>query len=233
MKMTRHPPDRLAAEAALRADPNIIGYPPADLELILAACEWRNVPAGTKLFSAGDQTSAVHAIAEGFVAVESSMATPDLPLVSLMQGPFWLVGRPQLQGRIRLATVTARTPLVVGVISQARFDALAAKQPSLQNFKAWVAGDLFWVAMAALADALIPDNRHRAISTLLRVTGRKHAGDTPASAPITQSELASITNLSRQTCGQLLRGFEGDGLIRLGYREIEVLQPALLRAMIA
>lgn len=216
----------------LRADPKMIGYPPADLDLVLAACEWRKLPAGTRLFSAGEDSSPVHAIATGFVAMESSLATPDLPLVNLMQGPFWVIGRPQVYGRIRLTTATARTPLLVGTISQARFDALAAQQPSLHNFKVWVAGDLFWVAMEAVADALIPDNRQRAVSTLLRIAGRKLAGDDAAAVPISQTELAAITNLSRQTCGELLRGFERDGLIRLGYREIEVLQPARLRAMI-
>ena len=76
------------------------------------------------------------------------------------------------------------------------------------------------------------DNRPRVISTLLRIAESKRAGDDASAVPISQMVLAAINNLSRQTCGELLRGFERDGLIWLGFREIEVLQPAQLRAMI-
>lgn len=225
--------DRLAAETTLRNDPKLNGFPPDQLAQIIAAAEWRRIPAGTRLFSAGEDSSPVHAIASGFVAFESALAIPDLPIFTMMQGPFWVVGRPSVHGRIRLTTATARTALVVATISHARFEAMAARDPSLNQLKMWVAGDLFWDAMEAVTDALIPDTRHRALSTLLRVAGRKQGGDTPATVPISQTELAAITNMSRQTCGELLRGLERDGLIRLGYRELELLAPSRLRAMIA
>lgn len=225
--------DLQAAHAILASDPELEGFPPDQLMLILKACEWRRVPAGRRLFSAGDTTGTLHAVVTGFITLETALAIPDLPLVNLLEGPFWVYGRPQHGGRIRLNTATARTPLLVAQISQARFEALAARDPALYDFKAWVAAALFWKALEAVTDALIPDTRHRAISTLLRVAGRKQSGDTPAAVPITQTELAAITNLSRQTCGELLRGLERHGLIRLGYREIEVLAPARLRAMIA
>lgn len=226
------PSERQAAEAVLRADPALAGYPPALLSLLMATFEWRRIPAGRRLFSAGENTGAVLVVASGFIAFETAIAIPDLPLVNLLHAPLWTIGQPQVNGRIRLNTATARTPLLVAQISHTRFEALAAREPALQEFKAWVVVALFWEALEALTDALIPDNRHRAISTLLRIAGRKHAGDDASAIPISQTELAAITNLSRQTCGELLRGFERDGVVRLGYREIEVLQPARLRAMI-
>lgn len=171
--------DRLAAETALRDDPKLNGFPPDQLATILAAAEWHRVPAGTRLFSAGEDSSPVHAIASGFVAMESALAIPDLPLVTIMQGPFWVVGRPSVHGRMQLTTATARTDLIVGTIPQGRFEAMAAREPALHLIKTWVAGDLFWDAMETVTDALIPDSRHRAISTLLRIAGRKQGGRHP------------------------------------------------------
>ena len=224
--------ERAAAGATLLAGPKVQGFPPAQLALILAACQWRRIPAGARPFSAGDETSSVQAVAAGYVAFESSLAIPDLPLVNFLAPPFWFLGRPHVHGRIRMNTATARTPLLIAQLSQARFDALAVEQPAIQDFKAWVTGALFWEVLEALTDALIPNNRHRVVSTLLRVAACKHGGDAPVSLPITQAELAAITNLSRQTCGALLRAFESSALIRLGYGEIELLAPARLRALI-
>lgn len=224
--------EREAAQASLRADPKLAGYPPTLLTMLLDACEWRRFPSGTRLFTAGDNSSQLHAVASGFVGFESSLAVPDLAMINLMKAPFWLVGRPQVQGQIRLNTADARSDLIVGTVSTTRFDALAAIEPALHNFKARVALDMFFEALEALTDALIFDNRIRLISTLLRIAGSKRDSDSPTSVPISQTELSALTKLSRQTCGEMLRGFERDGVVRLGYREIEVLQAARLRAMI-
>jgi len=153
-------------------------------------------------------------------------------MIDVMKAPFWLVGRPHVQGGIRLNTGNALSELIVGTVSTTRFEALTAIEPALHNFKARVTLDMFFEALESLTDALIFDNRIRLISTLLRIAGSKHASNSPTVVPISQTELSALTKLSRQTCGELLRGFEREGLIRLGYREIEVLQPARLRAMI-
>lgn len=223
--------DRAEARAALLSDQRFHGFSQDLFARIIDAGQWRHVPAGARLFSAGDEASGMIGIGLGFIAFESSLAIPDLPVINFLASPFWSVGRPQVQGRIRLVSASARTALTLVHVPQSRFEALENEVPEIRDFKALVAGLIFVDTLEALTDALIPDTRHRAISTLLRVAGRKQGGETPTTVPISQTELAAITNLSRQTCGELLRGLEREGLIRLGYREIEVLAPAQLRGM--
>lgn len=102
----------------------------------------------------------------------------------------------------------------------------------MKHVKALATGLIFLDTLDALTDALIPDTRFRAMSTLLRIAGCKHGGNAPGSVPVTQAEFAAITNLLRQTCGQLLHGLQRDGLTRPCNRQIEVLAPARLRSMV-
>ena len=46
--------------------------------------------------------------------------------------------------------------------------------------------------------------------------------------PVSQAEFAEIANLSRNAGSDALRDLAQMGVIRLGYREIEVLEPSAL-----
>jgi CRP-like cAMP-binding protein len=89
------------------------------------------------------------------------------------------------------------------------------------------------MALAALADALIPDNQRRAIAVLLRIAGPAAAAETPVVVPVGQYELARLSNQSRQTVGDLLRALAADGVVTLGYRRITINGPARLQALLA
>lgn len=223
---------RAEARAILLADPRFQAMPTERLARLIDAGEWRLLPADARLFSAGDESRAVLAVASGFLAFDSALTVPEVPLFNFGPAPFWSVGRPQVQGRIRLVTATARTPLTVLSIPITRFEALEARDPLVRDFKAMIVAQIFLDTLEALADALIPAIPQRAVTTLLRIAGRKHGGDAPVTVPISQVEFSALTNVSRQTCGEWLRSIEREGLIRLGYRRIELLSPAGLRAKI-
>ncbi|MGH2655764.1 MAG: Crp/Fnr family transcriptional regulator [Actinomycetota bacterium] len=56
-------------------------------------------------------------------------------------------------------------------------------------------------------------------------------GLTPARLP--QSTLAELLGATRPAVNRVLKGLESDGLIRLGYREIEVADPRALERIAA
>ena len=47
--------------------------------------------------------------------------------------------------------------------------------------------------------------------------------------PLPQDQLAGMLSLSRQTINQVLRQLEGQGLVKLSYRELEILDLEGLR----
>jgi len=54
--------------------------------------------------------------------------------------------------------------------------------------------------------------------------------DTPVDLPYSQSELASIVGVSRQTINQLLHTLTEKGLIQMGFKRVRVLGPQELLA---
>lgn len=226
------PAERAAAEAALRTDARFDKCPALLFARIFAAGKWRRLEPGERLFSAGDETSPLLGVASGFIAFESVLAIHEMSLITMLPAPFWSVGRPQVQGRRRLVSAIARTPLMVLQVPQARIEALEAEDPAVKDFKALVTGLIFLETLEALTDALIPESRRRIVSTLLRIAGAKYRGDEPRAVPISQAELATITTMSRQTCGLVVRDLAREGLIDIGYRTIDLLAPARLRAIL-
>jgi CRP/FNR family transcriptional regulator, cyclic AMP receptor protein len=199
---------------------------------LLAECSWRRFAPGDSLAREGDPVGGLYGIATGSFMFEASLATGDVARLDLRHGPFWLLSRSMLPGAGRLVTTIARSDILACYIPQAALWRFLTDNPELRPHITRVVGETLEVTLAALADALIPDNRLRAIATLLRIGGRQQDGDTPSEVPIGQDELASLSNLSRQTIGDVLRALAADGLVTLGYRRITIEAPARLRSLL-
>jgi CRP-like cAMP-binding protein len=199
---------------------------------LLAECSWRRFAPGDSLAREGDPVGGLYGIATGSFMFETSLATGDVARLDLRHGPFWLLARSMLPGGGRLVTTIAKSDILACYIPQAALWRFLGDNPELRPHITRVVAETLEVTLAALADALIPDNRLRAIATLLRIGDRQTDGDAPSIVPIGQDELAALSNLSRQTIGDVLRALAGDGLVTLGYRRITIEQPARLRAML-
>jgi CRP/FNR family transcriptional regulator, cyclic AMP receptor protein len=207
--------------------------PAALREWLLAECGWRRFAPGDSLAREGDTVGGLYGIATGSFMFETSLATGDVARLDLRHGPFWLLARSMLPGGGRLVTTIAKSDILACYIPQAALWRFLGDNPELRPHITRVVAETLEVILAALADALIPDNRLRAIATLLRIGGRQIDGDAAAVVPIGQDELAALSNLSRQTVGDVLRALAADGLVSLGYRRIVIEQPARLRALLS
>lgn len=88
------------------------------------------------------------------------------------------------------------------------------------------------LAVQALADLYIEDNERRCAAVLLRVAGCRESGAEPATATLTQDDLASLCNLSRATTSLVVRGLAARGFVLLGYRTITIPTPDQLRRFV-
>ena len=89
--------------------------------------------------------------------------------------------------------------------------------------------------MQIAADLLIRDASARCAAVLLRLASRRWASgpeaDLPSEIPASQTELAMLCNLSRNTFSRVVKGFSGRRLVTLDYRSLHVNDPARLRAI--
>lgn len=213
------------------------GCAPAEFrDAVLARCEWRTLAAGETVYRVIDEDGALYGIAEGSLEIHGRFGPGDNPLLHVAHEGFWFGVGPLLIGGPRRATVVARRESLLARAPERRLRELLAARPEWWRVLGAAAQEYGDIAMGICADVLIPDSRRRCASTLLRITGLRpprRARPERADAPVTQHELATRVNLSRTTLSQVLRAFEREGSIELGYRALRVLDEARLAAVAA
>jgi CRP-like cAMP-binding protein len=89
------------------------------------------------------------------------------------------------------------------------------------------------LAMQIAADLLIRDASARCAAVLLRLAGRRWVSgpdaDLSSEIPASQTELAMLCNLSRNSFSRVVRGLSSRGLLTLDYKSLTVNDPARLR----
>lgn len=202
--------------------------PPALQASILASGQLRDIQVGETFNIAGDTEVGIWGLVSGQVAVTSAMNGPDAP-AALLNNPGQWGGLAPLFGRPRLANVVARMPSVILFVPYlALRQILAANSGWWEHFGMLAYEHVMTYGQLAV-DLLLPETRARTAAILLHQAGLRNAGEGPMTLALTQEEIGAMANLSRHPMAKLLHGFEADGLIQPGYRQIVVLQAATLR----
>ena len=206
--------------------------PPEFQAVVLARCNWDIFKAGETLIWGGDREGGIFGLAEGSVSVTSSTGAADVAPVHIVRPPFWFGLNPLVAGEARNVTVAARADVLVAQVPQHALAAILAENPKYWRLTGQLLIDTVAIAVQAVADLMLRDNRRRCIAVLLRIADCRNLGDTVVTADVGQEELAAMANMSRQTVGPILHELERSGLIALGYRSIVLHKPGALRNIV-
>lgn len=193
----------------------------------------KSYAAGSVIYQAGDAGRDVFGIKAGVVTVQCRFIHPDAVLLHMLRPGEWFGTVPVLIERSRRITVIARTDVELLRVPGDDLRALLRRHPE------WVAElgrDTVYsldVTMQGAADLLIRDASARCAAVLLRLAGRRWASgpdaDLPSEIPASQTELAMLCNLSRNTFSRVAKEFTSRRLVTLSYRSLTVDDPARLR----
>ncbi|HLV75304.1 MAG TPA: Crp/Fnr family transcriptional regulator [Vulgatibacteraceae bacterium] len=197
----------------------------------------RRYPPGAPLCFQGDDSDHLVVIESGWAKVTSS-GEDGREVVLAVRGPGELVCESAvLGGRERSATVTALGPVRALVVPAARFTGFLDAHPGVWRL---VSGTF----VRRLDDASRRLQAHvsahgaRRLAILLSELADLSARHAPPDAsgavvlgpPLSQEELGSWMDASRETVARALAALRAEGLVRTGRRKITVLDPAGLRA---
>jgi CRP/FNR family transcriptional regulator, cyclic AMP receptor protein len=199
-------------------------------EALLGKCRVHVLEAGDTLFHPGDPSTGLYGILSGSVGV--SIVVPEFgpTLAHLMLPGAWF-GETALVRRVRASGVRATRATRVVFIAMRDTEALVA-----QDARRWPALALIAVlngqlAMGAAYDLMLRDPQQRCAATLLRLGGFRHGVPRPMSPvqlDITQSDLAQMTNLSRNSVGAILRVLKTRDCIDVDYGQLLITNPEKL-----
>jgi CRP-like cAMP-binding protein len=200
---------------------------------LLALARPKSYAAGSVIYQAGDTGRDVFGVRSGVVTLSGKFTHPDAVLLHMLRPGEWFGTVPVLLDRSRRITAIARTDVDILRVPGDQLRALLRHHPE------WVVElgrDLAYhmdVAAQIACDLLIRDASARCAAVLLRLAGRRWVSgpdaDIPSDIPASQTELAMLCNLSRNTFSRVVKELAHRRLVTLGYKLLTVDDPARLR----
>ena len=201
----------------------------------LALARSKFYAAGSVIYQADEIGRDVFGVSSGVVTLHSKLTHPDAVLVHMLRPGEWFGTVPVLLERSRRVTAVARTDVNLLRVPGDELRALLRRRPEWFAELGRDAVHNLDLGMQTAADLLIRDASARCAAVLLRLAGRRWASgpeaDLPSEIPASQTELAMLCNLSRNTFSRVVREFSSRGLVTINYRSLTVSDPARLRVM--
>jgi len=196
----------------------------------------KSFPAGHVIYQAGGVGADLFGITSGVVAIQFKFTHPDAVLLHMLWPGEWFGALSVLLKQGRRVNAIARTDVELLRVPGDELRAQLRRRP------AWV-GELGRDALYSLdlatqgaADLLIRDASVRCAAVLLRLAGRRWDSGTdgdlpPPEIPASQTELAMLCNVSRNTFSRVVKDLSRRRFVTLGYRSLTVNDPARLRVV--
>ncbi|MBZ9783966.1 Crp/Fnr family transcriptional regulator [Pseudomonas sp. REP124] len=199
---------------------------------LLKAARLRQLTAGQRLFQRGDPPCGLYAVLEGAVRIGSVNEQGKEALLSLVEAPHWFGEICLFDGQPRTHDAFAMGPCTLLHIPQTALLALLDEQPVYWRQLALLMSQKLRLTFINLEQLSLMPAPTRVAHRLLMIADGYGQLDQPRRVlQLPQEQLASMLSLSRQTTNQILKDLQGQGIIGLGYGEIEILDSARLRAL--
>jgi CRP/FNR family transcriptional regulator, cyclic AMP receptor protein len=188
-------------------------------------------PSGHRILRLGELGQTVYLLLRGCVKVLGNEGGRE-PLLAIRVGGD-LVGEMAVLDRLpRSATVSTCSEVSARAIPGPDMLTFLASNPeAMLSIASMISSRLRW-ANERRVDFASLDARTRicrVLLTLAETYGQDTGGGRDLGAPLTQDELASLSGVRLATAEKALRAFAANGLVRLGYRSITVLDMDRLR----
>ncbi len=198
--------------------------PPSLQDSVLAVARLRRVPAGACLFQRGDAPCGLYAVVEGSMCIGAVNAQGKEALLALVEAPQWFGEIALFDGQPRTHDAYAEDDCVLVWVPQGALLAMLAATPAWWRDFALLMSQKLRLAFVMLEQqsllAAAPRLAHR---LLMIAQGYGEVEGARRVIRLGQEQLAMMLSLSRQTTNQILKELEQQGVLRLSYGEIEIL----------
>jgi CRP-like cAMP-binding protein len=201
-------------------------------DALLAEVKWLVFESKSRIGALHEEGDGMYGIGIGTVGIFPQIAASDAGLIHVATAPFWFGLAPFVTASNRQVVVHARGRCVVAHVSQPSLKRLLAQQPEGWRMLMMQAAILSATTVQTISDLLIPNRDRRLAALLLRISSARTAGGVPQSVRCSQDELATMSNLSRQTVRVALDGFVKQGLVEHSYGLVRILDADRLRRLV-
>lgn len=188
----------------------------------------RTIPAGSTIYGEGTSGTEMYRITSGSVRL-SVTGLDGRQATFLLFGPGDAFGISSLvDGAVRPQTAEAMTAVELEILDGAAFSRLRRTYRNLDEAIIRLLATQMRAVSSFYAEAQLADLRERVerrIAEAVRSFGAADAEGVRLSLRLSQSDLASLVGSSRQSVGKVLQTLQAEGLIRIEYGNVLVLDP--------
>lgn len=199
-----------------------------DLETLSEALETEQIPPGRTILTAGHAADAAYIIADGEVEIVAGSGE-ERTLISIERAGSVLGDVPILFQTPVPFDAVSRTHCVLLRIEGGRLPDLLRECPPIAL--RWLGNVVKRLDRAnrRILSLVAGDLRSRTLALLAEALGQQEAGT--ATIRLTQSQVAGLLGVSRQTVNRVLGRLAAEGLIRTSYGQLEVLDGARILSL--
>ncbi|AZE02414.1 Crp/Fnr family transcriptional regulator [Pseudomonas chlororaphis] len=199
---------------------------------LLANARLRSLAPGQRLFQRGDPPCGLYAVLEGTVRVGAVSEQGKEALLSLVEAPHWFGEICLFDGQPRTHDAYAVGPCSLLNVPQAALLELLDEHPPYWRQLALLMSHKLRLTFINLEQLSLMPAPARVANRLLMIARGYGETDTLRRVlHLPQEQLALLLSLSRQTTNQILKDLQGQGILKLGYGEIEILDEDRLRIL--
>jgi CRP-like cAMP-binding protein len=197
---------------------------------LLAHARLRQLTAGQYLFKRGDPPCGLYAVLEGTLRVSAVNEHGKEALLSLVGAPYWFGEICLFDGLPRTHDACATGPCTLVQVPQQALLKILEESPRYWRDLALLMSQKLRLSFIGLEQlSLMPASVRLAHRLLMIVEGYGDMVPSKRVLQLPQEDLAAMLSLSRQTTNALLKDLQAQGIVRLGYGEIEILDAQQLR----
>jgi len=219
------PPATHQYRSVIKAGRWFAGLPETLQAALLGAAVVRQLAPGERLFSRGDAFDGIYCVAEGALRVGASNEAGKEALLTVVEPGNWFGEIALIDGLARTHDASAEGNCMVLRVPPAALDKILQESPESWRWFALLLTHKMRFAFVGIEEAALLPAPLRVARRLVQIAeGYGEFTDRSRRLlTLPQEQLASMLSLSRQTINQVLKQFEAQGLIRLHYRELEIL----------
>lgn len=199
---------------------------------LIEAGRVERLAAGERLFTRGDSDDGLYCVLDGLVRIGAASSAGKEALLAVIEPVNWFGEIALFDNRPRTHDAYAERDSELFHVPRAALAALLERTPAYWHLFGLLLTHKLRLAFDAIEEAaLLPAAQRVARRLLLMAGGYGEPGASRRVLKVPQEDLAMMLALSRQTINQVLRQFETQGALKLGYAEIEIIDVRKLGAL--
>jgi CRP-like cAMP-binding protein len=205
------------------------GVSPAFREALLDAAVVRTLKEGQRLFSRGDPCDGLYAAVEGAIVTTGAGASGKEAVLAVVEPPQWFGEIAVFDGLARTHDAEAAVDSVVLQVPKPVLDALLSAHPEWWRELALLLTSKLRAAFLVLEDTALASLVSRVAARLVFMARGDWADRTMRVVKVSQELLAAMLSASRQSINQALKQLEAQGVVKVAYKEIEIVDLEALK----